>query len=315
MTAQINIETIRETAQRIEPYVHRTPVATSRYFNERLGADVHFKCENFQKTGAFKIRGACNAVLSLSDEQVSRGVVTHSSGNHGQALALAAQMHGIQATVVMPRNAPAVKRAAVEGYGAQIVLCEPGQAPRQAAADEVISQNGATLIHSYNDPRIVAGQATACVELIEQAGPFDLIVAPLGGGGLLSGTALAGAALCPGASVIGAEPAGADDAKRSLEAGRILPSVNPRTVADGLLMSLGDLTFKIIQEHVSAIVTVDDEAIIDAMRRVWQRMKVIIEPSSATAVAALMQAGVETAQKRIGVILSGGNVDLDKLPW
>ena len=311
----VDFEAIRETARRIEPCIHRTPVLTSRYFNELLGAEVYFKCENFQRAGAFKIRGACNAVLSLDDEQALRGVVTHSSGNHGQAMALAAKMRGIKATVVMPRNAMAVKLAAVEGYGAQVVLCDQGEVSRQAAADEVIRQTNATLIHSYNDPHIVAGQATACLELIEEAGPLDLILAPLGGGGLLSGTALAAKVMCPDALVIGVEPAGADDGLRSLEAGRILPSASPRTIADGLLMPLGDLTFKIIRKQVSAVVLVDDDAIIDAMRRVWQRMKIVIEPSAATVVAALVQARIEASHKRIGVIFSGGNVDLDKLPW
>ena len=311
----ITLDAIREAARRIEPYAHRTPVLRSDFFNKLLDADVRFKCENFQKVGAFKFRGACNAVFTVEDIAGLSGVVTHSSGNHGQALALAAMLRGIQATVVMPRTAPTVKRAAVTGYGATVVSCEPTEPARQAAADAVIDQTGAQFIHPFNDRHIIAGQGTAALELIEADGPFDLLVAPVGGGGLISGTALAAAALCPQTRVIGVEPNGADDACRSLHAGMIIPSVDPCTIADGLLTSLGDLTFPIIQRHVRAIVTVSDKAIIRAMRAVWERMKIVIEPSAAVPVAALMERRVDASGKRVGVILSGGNVELDRLPW
>ena len=311
----ISLETVREAAERIKPYAHRTPVLTSRYFDERLGSKVNFKCENLQKVGAFKFRGACNAVMSLPDGEAARGVVTHSSGNHAQAVALAAALRGIKATIVMHDNAPAVKRAAVEGYGAEVIPCAPNEKARQEAADEVANRTGAVFIHPYNDRRIIAGQGTAALELIEEVGPLDLILTPVGGGGLLSGTSVSTSALCPGAVIIGCEPAGADDACRSLAEGRIIPSDHPDTIADGLLTSLGDLTFAVIRKHVSAIVTVDDDATIEAMRTVWMRMKIVIEPSAAVPVAALLNQKVETADKRIGVILSGGNVDLDRLPW
>ncbi len=264
----ITVESIREAARRIAPYAHRTPVFTSQYFNTLLDAELHFKCENFQKAGAFKFRGACSAVFSLDDRVAQRGVLTHSSGNHGQAVALAAKTRGICATVVMPGTAPPVKRAAVEGYGARVVPCEPTEADRVSVSKALIEKTGAELIHPFNDQRIIAGQGTAALELIEDAGPFDVILVPVGGGGLLSGTALAAAALCPQARVVGAEPAGADDACRSLAAGKIVSSVGPRTVADGLLTSLGDLTFAVIKQHVNQIVTVEDEAIIAAMHTV-----------------------------------------------
>lgn len=311
----ISLETVGEAAGRIKPFAHRTPVLTSRYFDDRLGAKVYFKCENLQKVGAFKFRGACNAVMSLPDEEAARGVVTHSSGNHAQAVAHAAALRGIKATIVMHDNAPAVKRAAVEGYGAAVIPCAPNEQARQEMADEVASRTDAVFIHPYNDRRIIAGQGTAALELIEEVGPLDMVLAPVGGGGLLSGTSVSTAALCPGAAIIGCEPAGADDARRSLAAGRIFPSDHPDTIADGLLTSLGNLTFAVIREHVRAIVTVDDDATIEAMRTVWMRMKIIIEPSAAVPVAVLLHQKVEAAGKRIGVILSGGNVDLDHLPW
>ena len=309
----MNLDIIRQAAQRIRPHAHRTPVLTSRFFDDRLGASIYFKCENFQKVGAFKFRGACNAVFSLSEAAAQHGVVTHSSGNHAQAMALAAKLRGLDATIVMPNTASSVKRTAVEGYGATVVFCE--QEARESTAAALVEQSGAALVHPYNDDRIIAGQATAALELIEDAGPMDVVMAPVGGGGLLSGTALSTTALCPKARVIGTEPKAADDAYRSLKTGRIVPSVNPVTIADGLLTSLGDRTFAIIQRHVSAIVTVGEAAIIEAMRTVWQRMKIIIEPSAAVPVAALLERKVDVAGQRVGVILSGGNVDLDRLPW
>lgn len=309
------LASIQQAAARIARYAHRTPVLTSKYFNVRTGAQVYLKCENFQRVGAFKFRGATNAVFSLSDEEAARGVVTHSSGNHAQALAAAAGLRGIKATIVMPRNAPAVKRAAVADYGAEIVLCEPTLAAREAAADDVIRRTGAVLIHPYNDPRIIAGQGTAALELLADVPLLDVVLAPVGGGGLLSGTAIAVGELSPSTRVIGAEPQGADDAYRSLAAGKLIPSEDPDTIADGLLTSLGDLTFAVISQRVDAILTVGDEAIGSAMRLIWERMKIVIEPSAAVPVAALLENADRFAGRRIGVILSGGNVDLERLPW
>jgi len=306
---------VRQAAARIVGLVHQTPVLRSHYFDTTTGAKVFFKCENFQKVGAFKFRGATNAVLSLSDEEARRGVVTHSSGNHAQALALAARMRGIAATIVMPTSAPAVKRAAVAGYGAEIVECAPTVAAREAAADEVVRRTGAVFIHPYNDPRIIAGQGTAALELLCEIPELDVVLAPVGGGGLLSGTAIVVRAQRPAAQVIGAEPAGADDAQRSLAAGNILPADNPQTVADGLRTSLGELTFAVIQQSVNEIITVDDTATMRAMRTVWERMKIVIEPSSAVPVAVLLENASRFAGQRVGIILSGGNVDLDALRW
>lgn len=300
---------------RLRDKAHRTPVLTSSYFDERLGAELFFKCESFQKVGAFKFRGAMNAVLSLSDEEKRRGVVTHSSGNHGQALALAGRLAGVRATVISPRTAPAVKLEAMRGYGAHVVLCEPTLQAREAAAAKVIEESGAVLIHPYNDLRIIAGQATVAKELLEDVDGLDLLVAPVGGGGLLSGTALAAAYFSPATRVVGAEPAGADDAARSLAAGEIVPSVAPRTIADGLLSSLGDLTFPVIRRLVERIVTVGDEEIVSAMRLVWERMKIVIEPSAAVPLAALLAGGLDVDGRRVGVLFSGGNVDLARLPW
>jgi len=304
---------ILEAAIRIRPFAHKTPVLTSRTLDERVNAQVFLKCENFQKVGAFKFRGACNAVLSLDAKEKTRGVVTHSSGNHAQALALAGQSQGIAATIVMPSNAPHVKVDAVRGYGAEIVFCEPNLTARETTAAEIVEQTGATLIHAYDDIRIIHGQGTAAMELIDQVGQLDMVIVPVGGGGLLSGTALATAGLCPEAKIVGAEPSGADDAFRSLQEGRIIPSVDPQTIADGLLTSLGETNFPIIQELVSQIVTVDEETIVESLRFVLMRMKIVIEPSAAVAVAALMSGKMKIAGKRVGVILSGGNLDLGKL--
>jgi len=310
-----NLDAIREAAARIRPYAHRTPVLTCSSLNRMLNAELFFKCENFQKVGAFKFRGACNAVFSLSDDEAGRGVATHSSGNHAQALALATQLRGKEALIVMPKNAPQVKRGAVGGYGAKIVFCEPTLEARETTLAQVIEETGAHFVHPYNDYRVIAGQATAALELLEEVPALDVVMVPVGGGGLLSGTSLAVSGISPATRVIGAEPEGADDAYRSLQAGKIIPSVEPKTVADGLLTSLGDLTFPIIQSHVEQIVTVSEKAIVSAMRHVWERMKIIIEPSAAVPVGALLESKIDLAGQRIGVILSGGNVDMEQLPW
>ncbi len=309
------IEDIRRAADRIRPHVHRTPVLTCESLDQMTGCTLFFKPENLQKVGAFKFRGACNAVFSLGEEQASRGVATHSSGNHAAALALAAARRGIKAYIVMPENAPAVKKAAVSGYGAEITYCLPSLQAREQGLDRVVARTGAVFIHSYNDPRVIAGQGTAALELLEDVPNLDIVIAPVGGGGLMSGTALSVAALSPSTRIVGAEPKGADDAFRSLEAGRLIPSENPRTIADGLLTSLGSLTFPILSRHLERIVTVSEQAIIEAMRHVWERMKILIEPSSAVPLAAVFEGDWNQRGKRIGIILSGGNVNLDELPW
>ena len=306
------LEDVHRAAERIAPHAHRTPVLTSRSVDERAGARVFFKCENLQKVGAFKFRGACNAVASLSDEEARRGVATHSSGNHAAALALAARLSGIPAHIVMPSSAPAVKRAAVAGYGARIVTCAPTLRAREEALAEVARETGAAVVHPYDDARVIAGQATAGLELVEEIPDLDVVVAPVGGGGLLSGTALSVTSRTS-ARVVGAEPAAADDAFRSLQAGRVLPSNDPVTIADGLRTSLGELPFAILRARGVEIVTVGEDEIAAAMRFVWERMKILIEPSAAVPVAAVLGGKVRGA--RIGVILSGGNVDLDRLPW
>ena len=306
---------IYAAAERIRPYAHRTPVLTCESLDQQVGAQVFLKCENLQKVGAFKFRGACNAVFSLSAAEAQRGVVAHSSGNHAQALALAARLRGIPAYIVMPDNAPAVKKAAVAGYGGQITFCEPTLAAREATQAQVIAATGATEVHPYNNERVIAGQGTAALELLKDIPDLDIILAPFGGGGLLSGTAIAATELVPHIRVIAAEPEKADDAFRSLAAGKIIPSANPQTIADGLLTSLGTLTFPIIQQRVEQIVTVSEAGIIAAMKFVWERAKIIIEPSAAVPVAALWEHPSVFAGLRVGIILSGGNVDLEKLPW
>lgn len=307
-------EDVLAAAARIEGLVHRTPVLSCRTLDALCRARLLFKCECFQKVGAFKARGAANAVLSLSGEQASRGVATHSSGNHGAALAWAASVRDIASHVVMPRTSKAVKKAAVAGYGARIVECEPTLAAREAALAEVVAATGATFIHPYNDPRVIAGQGTAALELLDEVGDLDAVLAPVGGGGLLSGTALAISGRAATA-VWGAEPAAADDAYRSLREGRIVPSLDPRTIADGLRTSLGTRTFALIRAHVAGIVTVSEAAIVQAMRLVWERMKVIIEPSSAVPLAVLLEGALDLSGQRVGIIVSGGNVDLEELPW
>ena len=306
---------IIQAHDRIRPFIHRTPVMTSHSINEMVGAELFFKCENLQKVGAFKFRGACNSVFSLTDEEARNGVCTHSSGNHAAALALAARMRGIPAYIVMPSNAPEIKKVAVAGYGAQITFCTPTLAARETTLQQVAQQTGATEIHPYNYFNVICGQGTAAKELIEDAGDFDIVMAPVGGGGLLSGTALSAKALLPNVQVIAAEPAGADDAFRSFQSKTIQPSVLPNTIADGLLTSLGEITFIIIINRVDQIVTVSEEYIIKAMRMVWERMKIIIEPSSAVPLAALLENKIDIKGKRIGIIISGGNVDLGNLPF
>ena len=315
MTAVPTFDDVQEAVARVEGLVHHTPVLTCSSLDDRVGARIFCKCENFQKAGAFKFRGACNAVMSLSDAEAKRGVATHSSGNHGAALALAARLRGMSARIVMPTNAPASKKAAVAGYGGTIVYCEPTQEAREATLEAVVRETGAAFVHPYNNGKVIAGQGTAALELCAEVPQLDVILAPVGGGGLLSGTALTAAARTPDTQVIGTEPAAADDACRSLAAGKILPANYPNTVADGLRTSLGELTFAILQRHVAQIATVREEAIIAAMRYVWERMKIIIEPSSAVPIAALLDNRLEVSGKRVGVILTGGNVDLERLPW
>ncbi len=311
----VHFSDIQAAAERLAGKVHRTPVLTCSTLDAMAGARLYFKCENLQKVGAFKMRGATNAVFSLTVETAARGVATHSSGNHAQALALAARLRGIPAYVVMPRSSPAVKKAAVKDYGAEIIMCEPTLAARESTLIEVVERTGAVFVHPYDNDDIIAGQGTAALELLTDYPDLDQVMAPVGGGGLLSGTALATRELAPEAVIVGAEPAGADDACRSLAAGHIIPSQNPDTVADGLLTSLGERNFPIIQEHVQAIWTVEDPEIIAAMRLVWERMKIIIEPSSAVCLAAVLARPEQVQGRRIGIIISGGNVDLGQLPW
>jgi len=315
MNVEPSLADIRQAHERIEPFIHRTPVWTSATINRMSGGEIFFKCENFQKAGAFKIRGASNAVLSLNDDDAKRGVATHSSGNHAAALALAAQWRGIPAYVVMPETAPHVKKLAVAGYGAEILFCKPTLEARERALAEVVARTGAAFVHPYNDLRVITGQGTAAVELCEQAHGLDLVVAPVGGGGLLSGTAVAVSLVSPGAEVIAVEPERADDAYRSLKSGRIVPSLHPNTIADGLLTSLGDLTFPIIQRRVRDIVLVSEEAIVEAMRCLWERMKIVVEPSGAVPLGAVLSRRLDVKGRRVGIIVSGGNVDLDRLPW
>lgn len=300
-------------ATRIAPYAHRTPVLTSRGINEMVGAELWFKAENLQRVGAFKFRGACNAVFSLDEAAASRGVITHSSGNHAAALALAARLRGIEALIVMPENAPEIKKAAVAGYGATIVFCASNEQAREAAVEAAQAERARELIHPFNDTRIISGQGTAALELLQDQPELDAIIAPVGGGGLLSGTALA--ASKSSVRVMGAEPAAADDAARSLAAGHIIPVTHPDTVADGLRTSLGELTFAIIKQRVERIMTVPEQPIIRAMRLIWERMNIIVEPSAAVPLAALLEHGVPDGVARAGIILSGGNVDLTRLPW
>ena len=299
----------------VEQFVHRTPILVSESINHITGGELYFKCENFQKVGAFKFRGAANAVMSLSDEKSRRGVGTHSSGNHAAALALAARIRGVDAYVVMPENAPEIKKKAVAGYGAKLTFCKPTLEARESAMAQVIAQTGATEIHPYDNFEVIAGQGTAAKELLEDETRLDLVLAPVGGGGLLAGSALAVKHLSAETRLIGCEPEGADDAYRSFRKGEIIPSVNPKTIADGLLTSLGQRNFTIIKDKVDDIVTVSEESIIQAMRLIWERMKIIIEPSSAVPLAAILERKVDVENQKAGIIISGGNLDLGNLPF
>ncbi|HET8875539.1 MAG TPA: pyridoxal-phosphate dependent enzyme, partial [Casimicrobiaceae bacterium] len=292
-----------------------TPVMTCRAIDEEVGASLYFKCEHLQKVGAFKARGACNAVFSLDEASASRGVVTHSSGNHGAAIAYAAQARGIPAWVVMPRNAPAVKQANVRRFGANVRLCEPTVAAREAACDEVARQSGATLVHPFDDARVIAGQATATLELLAAVDDLDVVIAPCGGGGLLSGTAIAATSLAPGIRVFGAEPANADDAARSYASGAIEPLPSTTTIADGLRTTLSPRTLLALCTHVSAFGICSEVAILRAMRMIFERMKQVVEPSSSVPLACLLERTLDVAGLRVGIILTGGNVDLDQLEW
>lgn len=316
-TYAADLSSIREAAGRLHGKAHRTPVATCSTLDRRAGRSLFFKCEHLQKAGSFKFRGACNAVMRLSAEQAARGVVTHSSGNHAQALALAAKMRGIPAHIVLPRTAAPVKRRAVEEYGGRVIECVPTLEARETTAAAVLAETGGTFLPPYNHPDIIAGQGTAALELLWDVPDLDAIITPVGGGGLLAGTCLAATAIKPGIRVFAGEPAGADDAARSKSAGRIIPQTAPKTVADGLLTSLGELTWPVVRDQVEAVIVVREDEIIDAMRLAWERAKLMIEPSSAVALAAVLSESFRglPGLGRVGVILSGGNVSLDRLPW
>jgi threonine dehydratase len=303
-------------AARIAPHAHVTPVLRSRSLDALAGCELHFKCENLQRAGAFKFRGACNAVFSLDADEAARGVVTQSSGNHGAAVALACSLRGIRATVVVPRSAPKVKLAAIRDFGAKIVPCDTAQAARDAVTAEVLSQTGGVLVHPFNDPRVIAGQGTATLELLREAPGLDAVIAPVSGGGLLSGTATAAHGIDPDILVFGAEPEGARDAHDSLVSGERITGRSTDTISDGLRAELGTLTFPILRTHAADILLVDDAQTVAAMRLVWERLKLVIEPSAAVPLAAVLRHRERFAgRRRVGVILSGGNVDLDALPW
>jgi threonine dehydratase/serine racemase len=316
-TYAVDLPAIQDAARRIGRWAHRTPVMTCATLDRLAGRSLFFKCEHLQKAGAFKFRGACNAVLKLSDEAAARGVVTHSSGNHAGALALAAQLRGIPAHVVMPRTASPVKRRAVEGYGARVIECEPTLAARETTAAAVLAETGGTMIPPYNHPEVIAGQGTAALELLEQVQGLHAVITPVGGGGLLSGVCLAARGIDPRIRVFAAEPAGADDAARSKAAGTLIPQTGPKTIADGLLTSLGDLTWPVLRDLVERVITVQEDEIIVAMRLAWERAKLLIEPSSAVAIAAVLSEDFRRLPglRCVGIVLSGGNVNLDQLPW
>jgi threonine dehydratase len=310
-----DLAAIRDAAMRIASHVHDTPVMTCAAIDAEAGASLFFKCEHLQRVGAFKARGACNAVFSLAPALASRGVVTHSSGNHGAALAYAAQRRGIPAWVVMPDNAPAVKQANVRRFGATVRLCAPTVTAREAACDEVARETGATLIHPFDDARVIAGQATAVLELVLAIGDLDAVIAPCGGGGLLSGTSIAATAINPHIRVYGAEPVNADDAARSFAAGTVQPLAPTATIADGLRTTLSVRTLTALRRHVRAIGTCSESSIVQAMRMMFERMKQVVEPSAAVPLACVLERTLDVAGKRVGIIVSGGNVDLDHLPW
>ncbi len=312
---RLDLNSIRTAHERIGAHIHRTPVLTSSRLNEASGASLFFKCENFQKIGAFKARGATNAVFSLDDATAQRGVATHSSGNHGAALARAAKLRNVRAHIVMPTNSAKVKVRAVESYGAHIVFCEPTEAARESACADVIAKTGATLIHSFENETVVAGQGTAAVELVEDVPDLDFVMCPVGGGGLLCGAAVAAKSMRPQIKVVAVEPANVDDAAQSFRAGRRIVTAKKFTIADGLRTNVGVLNFPIIQRYVDDIVTVSEEAIISAMRTIWETMKIIVEPSAAVPYAGIAGQKIDVAGERVGIILTGGNVDLDALPW
>ena len=309
------LQDMRAAQDRIGPYVHRTPVLTSQYLDDLTGAELFFKCENLQKAGAFKARGASNAVFGLTAEQARRGVATHSSGNHGTCLAYAAGRRGIPCTVVMPHTAPQAKKDAVRGYGGTVVECEPSTTSREAVFAEVVAKTGAEFVHPYNDPRVIAGQATCSAEMIEQVQDLDAVIAPIGGGGMISGTCLALSNLAPQIRIYAAEPQNADDAYRSFKAGHIIADDAPDTIADGLKVPLKDLTWHFVSTHVTDILTASEHEIVAAMKIMWKRMKIVIEPSSAVPLAVILKNKDIFAGQRVGVVITGGNVDLDRLPW
>lgn len=311
----LDLPRILAAHDRIRPHIHRTPVLTSARLDAAAGAKLFFKCENFQKVGAFKARGAANAVFSLDEASARRGVATHSSGNHAAAVARAARLRGIPAHIVMPSNSSKVKARAVEGYGGQIVFCEPTQAAREEACARIIAATGATLIHPFENFDVMAGQGTAAVELMQDVPDLDLVMCPVGGGGLLAGTAVATRSLRPATEVVATEPAQAADAAQSFRAGKVVPLAKTNTIADGLRTNVGAPNFELIQRYVRDIVTVEEATIIAAMRTIWETMKIVIEPSSAVVYAAILEGKVAVANRRVGLILTGGNVDLDALPW
>ncbi|MBD3187074.1 pyridoxal-phosphate dependent enzyme [Candidatus Bathyarchaeota archaeon] len=309
----MNLQDVEEAYRRVEGMANETPVLTSRTIDGMLGCKVFFKCENFQRVGAFKFRGAYNAISQLTPDEKKRGVITHSSGNHAQAVALASTLLDVKAVIVMPENAPSVKVRATKGYGAEVVTCGPNPGDRVATVEPLVEKHDYVLIHPYNDERIVAGAGTAAYELVKEVGELDAIFCPVGGGGLLSGTSIATKGMCPDATVVAVEPANADDAFRSIRDGQIYPSVNPNTIADGLRTSLGTVTFEIIKENVDEIILVSENQIIDAMQLLWERMKIIVEPSGAVPLAGLLSgnASMNLEGKKVGAILSGGNIDLE----
>lgn len=311
----ISKQDLIDARERIKNQIKRTPIFTSSSINSIVGCNLFFKCENFQKVGAFKFRGASNAVLSLEEKELKRGVATHSSGNHAAALALAAKMKNVPAYIVMPRTAPEIKKKAVEGYGAKIIFCEPTLKAREESLNKIIEETHATFIHPYDNYNVIAGQSTAAQEIFDELHDLDFIIAPVGGGGLLSGTSLSTKYFSPKTKVIGAEPKNADDAFRSFYEKKICPSINPQTICDGLLTQLSEKTFEIISENVSEIITAKEESIIEAMKLIWERMKIIVEPSSAVTLAIILENKEKFSQKNIALILSGGNVDLTKLPF
>ena len=301
--------------ERIKPFIHRTPVLSSGQINRIFGAEIYLKCENFQKVGAFKFRGATNAIMQLTDDAKKNGVVTHSSGNHAAAVAHAAAINGLKAYIVMPENVPVVKKNAVAGYGAEITFCKPTLQAREETAARIIEETGATLLHAYDNINVICGQGTAALELLEEKPDLDVIIVPIGGGGLMSGTVTAVKGISPGIKVFGAEPLNANDAYKSFVSGNLIPSVNPVTIADGLLTSLSERTFQIIRKNVDNIFTVTEESIVESMFLIWERMKIIVEPSSATTLAVIKENPEIFKGKKTGLIITGGNVDLRKLPF